>query len=107
MKLNRVYYDYVVSNGFYNSNNQKGKTISFPSSANNSSRDATIKVKAAWKVMGLLGSKQPDDPTKFYTTDALVLDPGTGKCSKQLLGLVGPAYRDEDGATATVAVGDF
>lgn len=89
VKLNRVYYDYVVSNGFYNSNNQKGKTISFPASSNNRSRDATIKVKAAWKVMGLLGSKQPDDPTKFYTTDALVLDPVTGKCSKQLLGLVG------------------
>jgi|SRR5688572_1679566 len=89
VKLNRVYYDYVVSNGFYNSNNQKGKTIVFPSSSNNSSRNATIKVKAAWKVMGLLGSKQPDDPTKFYTTEALVLDPDSGKCSKQLLGLVG------------------
>lgn len=89
VKLNRVYYDYVVSNGFYNSNNQKGKTIAFPSSSNNSSQAATIKVKAAWKVMGLLGSKQPDDPTKFYTTDALVLDPVSGKCSKQLLGLVG------------------
>lgn len=89
VKLNRVYYDYVVSNGFYNSNNQKGKTISFPSSSNSSSRDATIKVKAAWKVMGLLGSKNPDDLTKFYTTDALVLDPATKTCSKQLLGLVG------------------
>ncbi len=80
VKLNRVYYDYVVSNGFYNSNNQKGKTISFPSSSNNTRRDATIKVKAAWKVMGLLGSKQPDDLTKFYTTDALVLDPATNTC---------------------------
>jgi hypothetical protein len=88
IKLNRVYYDYVVANGFYNSNNQKGK-ISFPFSSNNTARDATIKVKAAWKVMGLLGSHQPDDLTKFYTTDALVVDPATGKCSKQLLGLVG------------------
>jgi hypothetical protein len=89
VKLNRVYFDYVVSNGFYNSNNQKGKKISFPASSNNRSQPATIKVKAAWKVMGLLGSKQPDDLTKFYTTDALVLNPITGKCSKQLLGLVG------------------
>lgn len=89
IKLNRVYYDYVVNNGFYNSNNQKGKTIAFPFSSNSTSRDATVKVKAAWKVMGLLGSKQPDDPAKFYTTDALVLDPDSGKCSKQLLGLVG------------------
>lgn len=89
VKLNRVYYDYVVSNGFYNSKNQVGKTISFPFSANNSSKDGTIKVKAAWKVMGPPGSKQPDDPTKFYTTDALVLDPVSGDCSKQSLGLVG------------------
>jgi len=89
VKMNRVYYDYVVSNGFYNSNNQKGKKISFPSSANNRSQAGTIKVKASWKVMGLLGSKQPDDLTKFYTTEALVLDPVSGKCRKQLLGLVG------------------
>jgi len=39
--------------------------------------------------MGLLGSKQPDDLTRFYTTEALVLDPDTGQCSKQLVGLVG------------------
>jgi hypothetical protein len=89
VKLNRVYYDYVVSNGFFNSKNQKGKTIAFPASANNQGRDATIKVKAAWKVMGLLGSKQPDNRAKFYTTEALVLDPNTGQCSEQLLGLVG------------------
>ena len=89
VKLNRVYYDYVVNNGFYNSNNQKGKTISFPFSSNSTANGATIKVKAAWKVMGAPGSKQPDDASKFYTTDALVLDPESGKCAKQLLGLVG------------------
>jgi len=89
VKLNRIYYDYVVSNGFYNSKNQQGKTIAFPPSSNNRGGNATIKVKAAWKVMGLLGSKQPDDRTKFYTTEALVLDPITGQCSEQLLGLVG------------------
>lgn len=89
VKLNRVYYDYVVLNGFFNSKNQKGKTIAFPASSNNRGQDATIKVKAAWKVMGLLGSKQPDNRAKFYTTEALVLDPNTGQCSEQLLGLVG------------------
>jgi len=89
IKLNRVYYDYVVANGFYNSANQKGKTIAFPVSSNSTARDATIKIKAAWKVIGLLGSRQPDDPAKFYTTEALVLDPATGQCAKQLLGLVG------------------
>ena len=89
VKLNRVYYNYVVNNGYYNSNNQKGQKISFPSSSNTADGMATIKVKAAWKVMGLLGSKHPDDLTKFYTTQALVYDRATNKCSKELLGLVG------------------
>lgn len=89
VKLNRVYYDYVVQNRFYDSRNQIGKTIAFPASSNVTAPPGTIRVKAAWKVIGLPGTKQPDDPTKFYTTQALVLDPDTGKCSQQLLGLVG------------------
>jgi hypothetical protein len=89
VKLNRVYYDYVVNNRFYDSRNQSGKTIFFPWSSNNTANEATVKVKAAWKVMGLLGSRQPDDLTKFYTTQALVVDPTTGQCSERLLGLVG------------------
>lgn len=89
VKLNRTYYDYVVNNGFYNSTNQKGKTISFPSSSNTTAGQATIKVKAAWKIMGLLGSKQPDDTKRFYTTTALILDPATNTCEPRLVGLVG------------------
>ena len=89
VKLNRVYYDYVVRNGFYDSRNQLNEGISFPLSTNVTAPPATVKVKAAWKVMGLLGSRQPDDLTKFYTTQALVLDPTTQQCSLRLLGLVG------------------
>ena len=65
VKLNRTYYDYVVNNGFYNSKNQQGKKIAFPYSSNTTANQATIKVKAAWKIMGLLGSKQPDDQSRF------------------------------------------
>jgi hypothetical protein len=89
VKLNRVYYDYVVSNKFYDSNNQAGKTIFFPRSTNVTRQESTVKVKAAWKVMGAPGSKQPDDASKFYTTQALVIDPDTGRCSPRQLGLVG------------------
>jgi hypothetical protein len=89
VKVNRIYYDYVVNNGFYNSNNQKGKTILFPSSSNTTRQEAAIKVKAAWKVMGAAGSRQPDDPTRFYTTQALILDPDTNVCTQALVGLVG------------------
>jgi hypothetical protein len=89
VKLNRVYYDYVVRNGFYNSANQVGEGISFPLSSNDTANAATVKVKAAWKVMGGPGSRQPDDPSKFYTTPALVIDPVSGQCLSRLLGLVG------------------
>lgn len=89
VKLNRVYYDYVVKHRLYDSRNQPGKDIFFPFSSNNTANAATVKVKAAWKVMGLLGSLQPDDLTRFYTTQALVVDPATGICTRRLLGLVG------------------
>jgi hypothetical protein len=51
VKLNRVYYDYVVQNRFYDSKNQAGKTIAFPFSSNVTAPVGTIKVKEAWKVM--------------------------------------------------------
>jgi hypothetical protein len=89
IKVNRAYYDYVVANRFYDSRNQTGKNISFPSSSNTTGDDPAIKIKAAWKVMGGPGSKQPDDFRKFYTTQAFVYDPDTKKCSVETVGLVG------------------
>ena len=88
IKVNRAYYDYVVNNRFYDSRNQTG-TISFPSSSNTTGDTAAIKVKAAWKVLGGPGTKQPDDFRKFYTTQAFVYDPDTKTCSVETVGLVG------------------
>lgn len=89
VKVNRAYYDYVVSNRFYDSRYQAGKNISFPSSSNTTGTAQAIKVKAAWKIMGGATSRQPDDPTKFYTTQALVLNPVTKRCTAETVGLVG------------------
>jgi hypothetical protein len=88
-RVNRAYYDYVVKNGFYDSRNQQGKTISFPSSSDTTSQSPVIRVKAAWKILGLLGSKHPDDLTKFYTGDALLFDKNANTCSVAKVGLVG------------------
>jgi hypothetical protein len=79
----------VVNNGYYDSRRQPPTGISFPAGSNDGKGLGALKVKAAWKVMGLLGSRQPDDLTRFYTTRALVYDPATDKCSRQLVGLVG------------------
>jgi hypothetical protein len=89
IKLNRAYYDFVVQNQYYNSVNQKGKTIVFPWSSNTMSTVPPVKVKAAWKVMGDPGSRQPDEAKRFYTVNALVLDPATKECRPRTLGLVG------------------
>jgi hypothetical protein len=89
IKVNRAYYDYVVNNGFYDSRNQAGKNIFFPFSSNTTGDVPAIKVKAAWKVMGGPGSRQPDDFRKFYTTQAFVYDPDTKVCSVETVGLVG------------------
>lgn len=89
VKVNRAYYDYVVNNGFYDSRNQTGKTISFPSSSNVTGDVPAIKVKAAWKVMGGPNSRQPDDTSRFYTTQAFIFDPDTKRCTIETVGLVG------------------
>jgi hypothetical protein len=88
VKLNRVYFDYVFSNQFFNINNQP-KSISFPASSNTTREHGTLKVKAAWKVMGGQNSNQPDDVEKFYTTDALIFNKTQNTCAKQTMGLVG------------------
>ena len=88
VKLNRTYFDYVVESQFYNKDKQKG-VISFPASSNTTRGQGTIKVKAAWKVMGSSGSVQPDNVKEFYTTDALIYNKIEQSCIKQKMGLVG------------------
>jgi len=88
IKVNRTYYDFVVNNKYY----IKSKVpdgLQFPASSNTSSQEGTLKIKAAWKVMGDSSQPQPDDVKTFYTTDALIYDKSADTCSKQTVGLVG------------------
>ncbi|HEU4888543.1 MAG TPA: hypothetical protein VFV49_11690 [Thermoanaerobaculia bacterium] len=89
VKVNRAYYDYVVDNQFYNRNKQEGAVISFPSSSNTTGRQPVVKVKAAWKILGEQGSKQPDDPKRFYSTYAFIYNSTNNTCQKKQVGLVG------------------
>lgn len=88
VKVNRVYYDFVVGNGYYDSRRQPAQ-ITFPSAGNATRGEGTVEVKAAWKVLGGPGSKQPDDPSRFYTTTALIYDADANTCTRQPVGLVG------------------
>lgn len=92
IKVNRAYYDFVVKNKYYDSS-VIPKTVVFPHSSNTTGNPAPLKIKAAWKVMGDKNSKQPDDTSKFYTTEALIYNKGENgnddTCEKKLMGLVG------------------
>jgi hypothetical protein len=81
--LNKPEYDYIVSNTLYSKDGQtaflkSGGTISFPQGSTSTESCAprsapcygAIEVKASWKQLGA-----GDDPTKFYTVVATLIDP--------------------------------
>jgi hypothetical protein len=74
--LNKPEYDYIVSNKLYSQDgqtaflSQPNAAISFPQGSNSPQSYGAIEVKAAWKQLGA-----GDDPTKFYTVVATLIDP--------------------------------
>jgi hypothetical protein len=99
--LNKPEYDYIVcpdrdepqppcKNNLYSQDGQtaflkSGGTISLPQGSNSPQSYGAIEVKAAWKQLGA-----GDDPTKFYTVVATLIDPVTGEEIPDVnMGLVG------------------
>jgi hypothetical protein len=101
--LNEPEYDYIcdpsgrgepcgtVSNNLYSKDGQTAflaqpnATISFTQGSNPNKSYGAMEVKAAWKQLGA-----GDDPTKFYTVVATLIDPATGEqIPDQTMGLVG------------------
>jgi hypothetical protein len=76
--VNRPYYDQVVSNKWFTFKGQSQKPNIFP--------DGVMEIKAAWKEL----VKGKDDPAKFYTVNALLVEPGVKlSCRPAEMGLVG------------------
>jgi len=97
VRVNRVEYDYVRSNGYYNRSNwpASGKpAISFPASS--ADQLGAIEVKAAWRNLAKVPQKFH---SRFFAIDALAAKPGTCKtesggrttcdCEPMKAGLVG------------------
>jgi hypothetical protein len=96
--LNKPEYDYISQTTLYSKNGQtaflaKNATISFPQGSNSTESCAprsapcygAIEVKASWKQLGA-----GDDPTKFYTVVATLIDPATdNQIPNVTIGLVG------------------
>jgi len=72
--LNKIEYDYIVSKTLYSQDGQtaflKANPISFTQGSNSTESYGAIEVKASWKQLGA-----GDDPTKFYTVVATLIDP--------------------------------
>lgn len=88
VRVNEVEFNYIVANKFYNKNNQK-PPINFPAGNNASASPGSIHVKAAWKILNLDGPGDRDDPSRFYTAQAMVYTPGRPSAFLATVGLVG------------------
>jgi len=85
VRMNEPFFDFIVKNGYYDSRNQPKVILDSPEGSNLTAAVGSIAVKAAWKVLG-----EGDDPSHFYTTNALILPEGPdGPCTAELMGLVG------------------
>jgi len=79
--VNQPYYQKVVDKQWYRVD-QQSKDPSNP----NEFPNRVIEIKAAWKEL-VAGT---DDPSRFYTTDALIFEPaGSPKCRSAKMGLIG------------------
>ena len=92
VRMNQIEFDYVVSNelynfegqaAFYDQNKGRGKIVNFPSATQ--SKEGVIEIKIAWKIM----VEDVDDPNRYYTTDAMVLNPDKSTYSKATVGMIG------------------
>jgi len=92
VRYNRAYYDFVrgqdgdPSSWLYLVKNLAARqkpAVQMPASSPDGGTGA-IMLKAAWRI-----KTDQDDASRFYTTEALVLDPVTKKCSPQTVMLVG------------------
>lgn len=88
--LNQSYYDYVRVNQLYLQKNlpQYPKPrLNLPMSQPGSY--GVIEIKAAWREMTPADLNNRAVTSRYYITQALVLDPGSSQCRQATLGLVG------------------
>ena len=98
--VNQEMYAYIRDHALYGRSGQKtfadgGNTVAFPCGCAGApcapgGQQGAIMVKAAWKVIDVAHG---DDPSRFHTTDALVLTPARegvpATCERRTMGLVG------------------
>jgi hypothetical protein len=93
-RINKVEYDYIVANKLYSKAGQRAfllkpappNKIDFPKGSKATLSPGSIEIKAMWKQLGA-----NDDPGRFYTIQAIRVDPVTKTASPRPIqfGLVG------------------
>lgn len=88
IRYNKVQYDFIRDNGLYDNKKlleyQEGHNNQVQMPISTSSKEGSIMVKAAWKVL-----EKSDDESRFYVIDEEVYDPVVKRCHKMKLGLIG------------------
>ncbi|MBV8140656.1 MAG: hypothetical protein JOZ60_01255 [Verrucomicrobia bacterium] len=82
VRLNQVEFDFIRNRQLYRKTllpAAGGPKLRFP--------DNSVAVKAAWRV--IKSDELPAAQGRYYMVDAMVLDPVSGKCKMQKMGLVG------------------
>lgn len=88
VRLNEVEYNYIVSRKLYLKANQT-PPINFPPGDPATKEAGSVHVKAAWKILNIDGPGQKDNPDRFYTTEAMIYNPGKPSAFLAKVGLVG------------------
>jgi hypothetical protein len=87
VRFNEPYYDFVRSNRYYLKKNLPAPSISpmqMPATTTKPPRIGAIMIKASWRFI-----TKEDDTSRYHVITAQVLDPSSGDCKPQRVGLVG------------------
>jgi hypothetical protein len=76
VRLNETEFDYIVANKLYDPA-ATHPPVAFPHGSNVTADVGSIHVKAAWKILAGPEAPHPDDPTRFYTAQAVIQDGAT------------------------------
>ena len=87
IRFNADQYEFVRSNGLYLAKNlmaaEMKAPIAMPISAAKPYREGAVMLKAAWKQMGAT-----DDPSRYYTIKAKILEKSNAPCTDVTMGLI-------------------
>ncbi|MBL3658837.1 hypothetical protein [Fulvivirga sediminis] len=89
VRMNKKEFNYIVANELYNLDGQIAFSKSHPEGVDfpkgSIDKEGVFEVKIAWKIM----QKGVDDPARYFTTQAYVIEPGSENFKLAEVGMIG------------------